>query len=204
MFKIIVATGVGEAMAWRSAPALAAAPQTMARRGFRMFVAPGCGAARVFTQLGRSAGVVATITGAGGIPSAEAFGTPTITTPVVGQITGAGGIASAEVFGVPEIFVTRPQTVTTTSNAAAVSGDSVLAGMSAAELQAALTAAQRAYTELMTGTKVVTASYAQADGMKSVTYTKAELPALTAFIRQLQVALGITTQARRPARFIFR
>ena len=114
--------------------------------------------------------------------------------------TGAGGIASAEAFGVPTIYVTREPTVTASTYA----GDSVLAGMTFTDLQAALVAAQRAYADLMTGNKVVTASYAQADGMKSVTYTKAELPALTAFIRQLQQALGITTQARRPARFIFR
>lgn len=200
MFQILTSP-VDAALVWRALGA-AAAPAINGRPwGYRIFTGLGLTQALVWPRpAGAASSVVATITGAGGIASAEAFGTPTVTTPTTGQITGAGGIASAEAFGVPTIYVTRESSVSEPTYA----GDSVLAGMTITDLQQALAAAQRAYTELMTGTKVVTASYAQADGMKSVTYTKAELPALTAFIRQLQQALGITTQARRPARFIFR
>jgi len=200
MYQILT-TPVDTALVWRARGVAAAAPLNGRPWGFRILSGLGSTQAIVWPRpSGASAGVVATITGAGGIPSAEAFGTPIVTTPTPGQITGAGGIASAEAFGVPTIYVTREPTVTASTYA----GDSVLAGMTFTDLQAALVAAQRAYADLMTGNKVVTASYAQADGMKSVTYTKAELPMLTAFIRQLQQALGITTQARRPARFIFR
>lgn len=200
MFQILTSP-VDAALVWRARGAVAPAALSGRQWGYRIFGGVGSTSAIVWPRpAGASAGFVAAITGAGGIPSAEAFGTPIVSTPTPGQITGAGGIASAEAFGVPTIYVTREPTVTASTYA----GDSVLAGMTFTDLQAALVAAQRAYADLMTGNKVVTASYAQADGMKSVTYTKAELPMLTAFIRQLQQALGITTQARRPARFIFR
>ncbi len=83
---------------------------------------------------------------------------------------------------------------------------SIFAGMSTAQLQAALAAAQQAYIDLSTGAKVVTASYTQGDGAKSVTYTAAQLPQLTALIRQLQMQLGLLPNGggRRPMRFIFR
>lgn len=203
MYQILTSP-VDTALVWRARGAFVPVAPSLAGRpwGWRVLSGLVGGVAIVYPRPSGAAagGVTATITGAGGIPSAEAFGTPIVTTPTPGQITGAGGIASAEAFGVPTIYVTREPTVTASTYA----GDSVLAGMTITDLQAALVAAQRAYADLMTGNKVVTASYAQADGMKSVTYTKAELPMLTAFIRQLQQALGITTQARRPARFIFR
>jgi hypothetical protein len=81
---------------------------------------------------------------------------------------------------------------------------SVLAGMSTVQLRAALTAAQQAYTDLVTGSKVASVSYAQGDGNKSVQYTPASLPNLTAFIKLLQAQLGIVTTPRRPVRFNFR
>lgn len=80
---------------------------------------------------------------------------------------------------------------------------SLLAGMGQAELQAALTSAQQAYVQLMTGQKVATASYGQGDGIKSVTYTQAKAQDLAAFIRLLQAQLGMQC-ARRPVRFNFR
>jgi len=84
--------------------------------------------------------------------------------------------------------------------------NSIFAGMSTANLQAALSSAQAAYIQLSSGAKVVTASYTQGDGAKSVTYTAAQLPQLTALIQQLQMQLGILPNgsARRPVRFVFR
>ena len=84
--------------------------------------------------------------------------------------------------------------------------NSIFAGMSTAQLQTALSAAQQAYLDLSTGAKVVTASYTQGDGAKSVTYTAAQMPQLTALIRQLQAQLGLLPNrgARRPVRFVFR
>ncbi|AHE72784.1 hypothetical protein M942_08590 [Enterobacter ludwigii] len=66
-----------------------------------------------------------------------------------------------------------------------------LAGMTPDQLRAALTAAQSAYTDLMTGQMGVSFSYAQGDGTRSVTYKPASLDNLNQFIRQLQQALGI-------------
>jgi hypothetical protein len=81
---------------------------------------------------------------------------------------------------------------------------SIFAGMSTAALQAALTSAQQAYLELSTGAKAVSLAYGQGDGNKSVTYTAASIPNLTAMIKELQAQLGIVRHARRPTRFGFR
>ncbi len=81
---------------------------------------------------------------------------------------------------------------------------SIFAGMTTAQLQTALANAQQAYLDLSTGAKVVTASYTQGDGAKSVTYTQAQLPVLTALIQQLQRQLGLVNGVRRPVRFVFR
>ena len=79
---------------------------------------------------------------------------------------------------------------------------SVLAGMTSVQLQAALTAAQQAYTDLMTGQKGVTFSYSQGDGSRTVSYQPTDVAKLTAFIQMLQAQLGGFV-ARRPARFNF-
>jgi hypothetical protein len=81
---------------------------------------------------------------------------------------------------------------------------SVLAGMTPAQLQAALAAAQQAYTELMTGSKAVDLSYAQGDGSKHVRYTEANVQNLVAFISELRAQLGQTQRARRPITFYYR
>jgi hypothetical protein len=81
-------------------------------------------------------------------------------------------------------------------------GPDIFTGMTVAQKQAALTQAQQAYVQLASGAKVATASYAQGDGAKSVTYTQAELGPLTMIIKQLQVSLGMLRRARRPMRFI--
>ncbi|MCQ8240530.1 gpW family head-tail joining protein [Rhizosaccharibacter radicis] len=80
----------------------------------------------------------------------------------------------------------------------------VLAGLSRATLQANLAAAQQAYNDLMTGAKVVTASYTQGDGSKSVTYTQTSMINLRSYIEELQRALGISNGGRRPMRPFFR
>jgi hypothetical protein len=82
-------------------------------------------------------------------------------------------------------------------------GPSIFAGMTTLQMQQALTAAQKAYLELSTGSKGVTFSYTQGDGAKSVTYTQASLANLTVLIKQLQVELGILCRARRPMRFVY-
>lgn len=78
---------------------------------------------------------------------------------------------------------------------------SILAGMSTAALQLALSSAQQAYLDLSTGAKVQTAVYTQGDGNKSVTYTPANLGALTALIKQLQAQIGIVRRGRRAIGF---
>jgi hypothetical protein len=80
---------------------------------------------------------------------------------------------------------------------------SVLNGMTQAQMQVALTAAQQAYVAFMTGSKGESFSYSQGEGSRSVTYTRATLPQLTAFISELQAALGMRRRARQPVRFFF-
>ena len=79
----------------------------------------------------------------------------------------------------------------------------LLAGMQTSALRQALAKAQQAYTDLMTGAKGESYSYTQGDGSKSVTYTKANLPDLAAFIQSLQAQLGIVARPRRAMRVSF-
>lgn len=79
--------------------------------------------------------------------------------------------------------------------------NSVLAGMTDAQLKEALKAAQDAYVNLMTGQQGGSFSYAQGDGTRSVTYQQTSLPQLMAFIQLLQAQLGIVPRPRRPIRF---
>jgi hypothetical protein len=81
---------------------------------------------------------------------------------------------------------------------------SIFAGMSPAQLQTALANAQQAYLDLSTGNKVQVATYSQGDGSKSVTYTRTDLGALVALIKQLQAQLGIIHRGRRPIQFRYR
>lgn len=76
-------------------------------------------------------------------------------------------------------------------------GSSIFAGMDRADLQSQLTALQGAYLELAGGSKVASASYAQGNGSKSVSFTQTSLGTLAVTIRQLQQELGITSTARR-------
>lgn len=61
--------------------------------------------------------------------------------------------------------------------------------------------AQQALNDLNTGAKGESYSYTQGDGSKSVTYTRANLGQLQAYISELQYALGI--RRRRAIRAIF-
>lgn len=81
--------------------------------------------------------------------------------------------------------------------------NSLLAGMTTAQLQAALASAQAAYIALSTGSKGESFSYTQGDGSKSVTYTRVSLPQLANMIKLLQSQLGIVTRARNPMRIVF-
>ncbi len=84
-------------------------------------------------------------------------------------------------------------------------GSSLLAGgLTTAQLQANLAAAQQAYIDLSTGAKGESYSYTQGDGAKSVTYTRANLAQLTALIQLLQAQLGVVPRPRRPISFNFR
>ncbi|WP_077556682.1 gpW family head-tail joining protein [Rhodanobacter sp. B04] len=76
--------------------------------------------------------------------------------------------------------------------------------MNTTALQASLAVAQQAYIDLSTGAKGESYSYTQGDGAKSVTYTRANLPALANMIQLLQSQLGIVSRARRPVRFWYR
>lgn len=80
---------------------------------------------------------------------------------------------------------------------------SLLAGRSTAQLQSDLAAAQDAYLELSSGSKVVNATYAQGNGSRSVTYTPADLGAVQSLIRSLQQQLGIVGRARKAIRVVF-
>ncbi|WCT78659.1 gpW family head-tail joining protein [Novosphingobium humi] len=74
---------------------------------------------------------------------------------------------------------------------------SVLAGMDTSVLQARLAQMQQDYLDLMSGAKVVSASYTQGEGGKSVTYDRTNIAQLTMAIRQLQAQLGIIRSPRR-------
>ena len=65
-----------------------------------------------------------------------------------------------------------------------------LQGVPPGTLQAWLSAAQNALATLMTGQMVATVAYQNGSGNRSVTYTKANIADLRAWIMELQTALG--------------
>ena len=73
---------------------------------------------------------------------------------------------------------------------------SVFIGMTPNQLQAALTNAQTALIELRSGSQVTTVSYAQGEGNRSVTYSKAEVGSLIQMITELQTLLGMRSHRR--------
>lgn len=79
-------------------------------------------------------------------------------------------------------------------------------GRSDSDLQAEFTALQSAISELTRGAKIITGTYAQGDGNKSVTYQAADLATLR---QQLNTLAGILYPGqgygrRRPLRMIYR
>ena len=80
---------------------------------------------------------------------------------------------------------------------------SLLAGRSVVQLQNDLAAAQNAYLELSQGAKVVSVSYAQGAGSRTVSYTPTDMGAVQTLIRSLQRELGIVTRGRAPIRPVF-
>lgn len=76
-------------------------------------------------------------------------------------------------------------------------------GMSTADMQSRLAALQAAYFDLSAGAKIVTATYNQGDGTKSVTYQQTELAAIQRSIVMLQKALNLIPCYPRARRVIF-
>ena len=76
-------------------------------------------------------------------------------------------------------------------------------GMSTADMQARLSALQAAYFDLISGAKVVTASYAQGDGNKSVTYQQTDIAHIIKSIQMLQKSLGLISHYPRARRVLF-
>ena len=132
--------------------------------GYRIFGGVGSASAIVWPRpAGASAGFVAAITRRWRHPA------PGVRHAIVSTPTPARSRAPAASHRPKPSACRRSTSPGQIVTASTYAGDSVLAGMTFTDLQAALVAAQRAYADLMTGNKVVTASYAQADGMKSVT-----------------------------------
>lgn len=64
----------------------------------------------------------------------------------------------------------------------------ILDGMTLGALQTQLTSMQQAYLALVSGGKVQSATYTQADGSRSIAYTQASIADLT------QAIIGVQTQ----------
>ncbi|HLN23444.1 MAG TPA: gpW family head-tail joining protein [Patescibacteria group bacterium] len=76
----------------------------------------------------------------------------------------------------------------------------ILAGMSVGVLEAQLATMQQAYLDLSTGAKGESYSYTQGDGSKSVTYTRASLPALVQAILAVQSQIDLLSGHRHGRR----
>ncbi|MCA8195467.1 gpW family protein [Burkholderia vietnamiensis] len=76
-------------------------------------------------------------------------------------------------------------------------------GMSTADMQSRLAALQAAYFDLAGGAKIVTATYNQGDGTKSVTYQQSDITQIMRSIQMLQKALGIICHYPRARRVLF-
>jgi len=84
---------------------------------------------------------------------------------------------------------------------------SILDGIDISTLQLRLKNMQEAYLDLTTGGKLEVASYGQGDGSKSVTYTRANIAALTQAIISVQTQIdrltGQCVNRRAPMRPFF-
>jgi len=76
-------------------------------------------------------------------------------------------------------------------------------GMSPADMQSRLAALQAAYFDLSSGSKIVTATYNQGDGTKSVTYQQSDITQIMRSIQMLQKALNIIPHFHRARRILF-
>lgn len=76
-------------------------------------------------------------------------------------------------------------------------------GMSTADMQSRLAALQAAYFDLSSGAKIVTATYNQGDGTKSVAYQQSDITQIYKSILMLQKALGIIRHYPRSRRVLF-
>ncbi|WP_232438323.1 gpW family protein [Burkholderia ubonensis] len=75
--------------------------------------------------------------------------------------------------------------------------------MSTADMQSRLAALQAAYFDLSSGSKIVTATYNQGDGTKSVTYQQSDIAQIMRSIQTLQKALGIISHYPHARRIYF-
>lgn len=80
---------------------------------------------------------------------------------------------------------------------------SILAGMDKEELKQQLATLQMAYLSLQSGQKIVSVSYTQGDGSRSVSYRPADAPQLLQTIKLLQSQLGIPGTRRSALRPVF-
>jgi glycerol-3-phosphate dehydrogenase len=84
---------------------------------------------------------------------------------------------------------------------------SILDGIDVGTLRSRLLQMQQAYLDLTSGGKIEVASYAQADGARTVTYTKANLADLTQAILGVQAQIdrltGQCINRRAPMRPVF-
>ncbi|CAN7420133.1 gpW family head-tail joining protein [Paraburkholderia hospita] len=76
-------------------------------------------------------------------------------------------------------------------------------GMITADMQSRLAALQAAYFDLSSGSKIVTATYNQGDGTRSVTYQQSDVAQIMRSIQMLQKALGIIPHYHRARRIYF-
>jgi hypothetical protein len=70
-------------------------------------------------------------------------------------------------------------------------------------MQSRLAALQAAYFDLSSGSKIVTATYNQGDGTKSVTYQQSDVAQIMRSIQMLQKALRIIPHYHRARRIYF-
>lgn len=84
---------------------------------------------------------------------------------------------------------------------------SILDGIDVNVLNLRLAQMQQDYLDLLSGRKAESASYAQSDGSRAITYTKANIADLTAAILTVQTQIdrlsGVCLSRRRPLRPFF-
>ena len=79
-----------------------------------------------------------------------------------------------------------------------------LVGMSRVDMQTLFSSMQAASQQLAIGGKVVSASYGQGDGTRSVTYSQANRVELAGKLQELAQVLGYQVQRRRALHFVMR